>query len=102
MVFLLCLGLTARATRLITDDYLTRRFRMWIVRLAGPESSIAYLIGCPFCLSMYIAGGAYTLGYFYGHTAAFVIVAGALTASWIAGQAASYLDGAGPTEEQTE
>lgn len=92
-MFLLTLGAVARLTRLITDDYITRHLRAAVIRWVGPDHDLAYLLTCPWCLSIWIAGGGYTLAWFYGHTAAFTIAAGALTASWLYGVAASWLDG---------
>ncbi|OZC59261.1 hypothetical protein CH276_22705 [Rhodococcus sp. 06-470-2] len=92
-LFLLTLGGTIRLTRLITDDFITRHIRAFVIRHRGPDSDLAYLVTCPFCLSMYIAGGAFSAAWFYGSHPAFIITAAALTASWLVGITASILDG---------
>lgn len=91
-VFLLALGATASLTRLVTDDQLTLPLRVWLIGKLGPEHPVAYAVGCPFCFSLWAAGVVYTLAWFYGGTAAFQIAAGALTARWIVGHVASFLD----------
>lgn len=93
-LFLLTLGATARVTRLITDDYITRHARAWVIYRFGPNHDLTYLVGCPWCLSIWLAGPAFTGAYFYGHTAAWVIVCAALTASWVIGVAATFIDAA--------
>lgn len=91
-VFLLALGAVARVTRLVTDDQLLLPARVWLIGKLGPEHPIAYLAGCPFCMSVWVAGGVYTAAWFYGDTAAFTITASALTASLLVGHLASFLD----------
>lgn len=91
-VFLLALGATASLTRLVTDDQLTLPFRVWLIGKLGPEHPVAYAVGCPFCLSMWIAPGVCAAGWFYGGTAAFQIAAAGLTIRWIVGHVASFLD----------
>ncbi len=44
---------TMRVTRLVTTDYLTERPRRWVQRHA--PTSIAYLVGCPWCSSVWVA-----------------------------------------------
>lgn len=91
-VFLLALGAVARITRFVNADYLFRWPRTWAIRKWGPDNDFAYLLACPWCASVWIAGGVFTLAYFAGHTGAFVIIAGALTASWLYAIAAQYVD----------
>lgn len=92
-IFLLCLGATARITRLITDDRLTSPVRARAIRRYGPDHPLPYWLSCPWCASPYIAATAYTLGWFYGHTPVFVIATAALTASYLIGTASTHLDG---------
>ena len=89
-VFLLTLGAVARVTRFVNADYLFRGVRDWAVMRTQdndgqlhPERDFPYLLTCPWCASIWIAGGAYTLAWFYGHTPAFTIVTAALSASYI-------------------
>lgn len=92
-VFLLTLGATARLTRLVTDDYITRHLRAYLIRKRGPDSDIAYLATCPWCLSMWIAGILATLAWWYGNHPGYLLPAAALTISWLVGTAASLFDG---------
>nr|WP_218681062.1 DUF1360 domain-containing protein [Rhodococcus qingshengii] len=88
-IFLLTLGAAARLTRLVTDDYITRHFRAFFIRRYGPDNDLAYLVTCPWCMSMYISGGMFTLAWFYGWHPAFIIATAALTASYLIGTAAT-------------
>lgn len=56
--FLLALSV-ARLTWLITEDHLplVERPRTWIVQ-RKPMGSLAYLVNCWWCSSIYVAGGA--------------------------------------------
>lgn len=58
LVVLLCLA-TYRATRLLVVDEFPpiAATRDWITDKAGPYSSIAYLVHCPWCTGMYVAAG---------------------------------------------
>ncbi|MFT4086145.1 MAG: hypothetical protein QM658_03170 [Gordonia sp. (in: high G+C Gram-positive bacteria)] len=91
-LFFLALGAAARLTRLITDDRLLGRLRAWALRRWGSEHPITYWLYCPWCVSPYIGGAVFTTAWFYGDTAAFVIVACTLTASWLIGVSSSWLD----------
>ncbi|GGG04136.1 hypothetical protein GCM10007304_17830 [Rhodococcoides trifolii] len=92
-VFLLALGATARLTRLISDDYVTRYLRALVIRRRGADSDSAYLVTCPWCLSPYIGAAIFTTAWFYGEHPGFLIPAMVATASYIIGIAASWLDG---------
>ncbi|MGB3358140.1 MAG: hypothetical protein WA972_21115 [Rhodococcus qingshengii] len=94
-IFLLTLGASARLVRLVTDDYITRHVRAFFIRRYGPDNDLAYLLGCPWCVSIYICGGMFSASWFYGEHPGFIIPAMALTASYLIGLAASNLD---PTE----
>ncbi|SNS58907.1 hypothetical protein [Rhodococcoides kyotonense] len=92
-VFLLALGATLRVTRFLSDDYLTRNVRAFFIRRFGEDHDLAYLAGCPWCLSIYIGGGIGTLAWFYGEHPGFLIPAICLTISWLVGIASTWLDG---------
>lgn len=92
-VFLLALGATARLTRFVTDDYLARYFRAWVIRKAGPQHDISYGIACPWCLGLWVAGAILPVAWWFGEHPGFVIPAAALSVSWLYGIAASLLDG---------
>lgn len=93
MTFLLALGATARLTRLVTDDYITRHLRVWVIRRTGAGSDWSWLMTCAWCLSMWVSGAVFTLAYFYGAQPWFVWPAAALSASWLYGLTATHLDG---------
>ncbi|WP_415395195.1 hypothetical protein ACMTN4_07445 [Rhodococcus globerulus] len=91
-LFLLTLGASARLTRLVTVDYIARHIRAFFIRRYGPDNDFAYLVTCPWCMSMYISGGLFTLSWYFGEHPGFIIPAMALTASYLIGLAASNLD----------
>lgn len=97
-VFLLALGLTARLSRLLTVDYLTRHIRAFVIGRLGPDHDLAYGIACPWCSSIWIAGAVFPVAYFYGEHAGFLIPAAALSASYLYGIVATNLDGPGDDE----
>ncbi|MGW6376248.1 hypothetical protein ACWFRB_09315 [Rhodococcus sp. NPDC055112] len=91
-IFLLTLGATARVTRFFNSDYLARGIRALLIRRLGPDHDLAYGIACPWCLSIWVAGAAMTVAWFYGEHPGFIIPAAALTASYLVGLAASIFD----------
>ena len=49
-------GVTARLTRLITEDTITDRLRVWVMRKGGGPDSMAYTwVRCPWCVGLWIA-----------------------------------------------
>jgi hypothetical protein len=52
---LLGLLATARLTRLLTADRISRPLRAAIVRRYGPSSAVGYLVHCRWCVSLYVA-----------------------------------------------
>jgi len=58
LFILLALGV-ARVTWFITEDHLPliKRPRDWVVN-RKPEGNLAYLVGCWWCVSIYVAAGA--------------------------------------------
>lgn len=100
-IFLLTLGAVARVTRFITDDYAGRGIRMLVDRLFGPESSAAYLVRCPWCLSFWIALVALGAAYFWQATPAYWLITALLTISYLVGFVASFdVSGTVDAEEQ--
>ncbi|MGV9742869.1 hypothetical protein [Nocardia farcinica] len=93
MTFVLSLGAGARLTRLITDDYLLRHLRVFVIRRTGPDSDPSYLVTCAWCLGLWMCGLVFTLAYFHGTQPWFIWPAAALSASWLYGIAATHLDG---------
>jgi hypothetical protein len=45
----------ARATRLVTADRIMLFLRRWVINKWGEESSMAYLVHCNWCTSIWIA-----------------------------------------------
>lgn len=91
-MFLLALGATARLTRFVNADFLSRGIRVAAIKKWGPDHDVPYGLGCAFCMSIWIGAGVYAAAYFYGHTAAYVITTGALTASWLYAVIAGWFD----------
>lgn len=52
LVFLLA---TYRLTRLVIEDEIFDRPRDWIYRKVKPGGKLEYLLGCPWCLSFWVA-----------------------------------------------
>lgn len=73
----------ARLTRLATSDYLTERPRHW-VQAHVPEM-VAYLIGCPWCLSMWVAAVIVPVAALWWHVLAVQIVLGVFACSHLTG-----------------
>ena len=92
-VVFLAFGLIARITRLITDDYITGWLRAWIIGRFGPDSRTAYLVTCPWCMSLWVAGAVVPVAYYWGHTQAFLIAGLIALLSWSYALCAMWLDG---------
>lgn len=45
----------ARLTRLLVDDELTSKYRLWVIKRWGETSLQSYLAHCPWCTSVWIA-----------------------------------------------
>lgn len=52
---------TARLTRLVTADYVTKVPREWLIRWRGEDAPLSYLVTCDWCASMY-TGSAVAVG----------------------------------------
>lgn len=48
---------TARLTRLVTTDRITRAPRDWVLMRIDPEGLPAYLVTCDWCVSVYTGAG---------------------------------------------
>lgn len=90
--FLLALGLTARVVRFLNSDVLAQGLRDAIGRRYGEASKAAYLVGCPWCASPYVAVPAVAAAYYAGEHPAFVITAAAATISYLVGLVSINLD----------
>lgn len=91
--FLLSLALVARATRFITADTLAEPFRVWVGRRWGWESLPRELVGCPWCMSVWVAAVVVPVAWVAGDTAWFQIPAYVAAASYLYSLAATNLDG---------
>lgn len=80
---------TARLTRLITTDRLTEYPREWVVAWAvgrkEGDSLLAYLVVCPWCVSVYVGAAGGAAWWAWGDTRAFLAVCAALAASHVTG-----------------
>lgn len=83
LLVLLAVLAVARLTHLVTTDYILDRPRAWIG--AHAPTSIAYLITCPWCLSIWLGGGVAVATYEW-HTHWYVQIP-------LLGLAASYVTG---------
>lgn len=50
-----------RLTKLVTQDQITEQFREEVWEDYPPESTIGYLITCPWCVSVYVGVGVMIL-----------------------------------------
>lgn len=58
----------ARVTRFITDDYLSKSLRAWVMNKFGEDSNLSYLVHCIWCTGLWVSLGTVLLGYFgHGH-----------------------------------
>ncbi|MFD8335536.1 DUF1360 domain-containing protein [Streptomyces solisilvae] len=99
---LTALGATARITRLIGRDTITFPLRDRLAKKATPQREgddpsgfwtwVNELIGCPWCLSVWVAAPVAPAAIECGDTLAYQWGAGFLTLSWLTGLAAQHLD----------
>lgn len=112
VLFLLTLGLVARATRLIVRDSITQPIRDWFYRqsVESLEWDIAtaswkhvpwqnkvakfvhQLTDCDWCTSVWVSAGAFTAAYHWGDNKAFFWIAAAASASYLVGAAQGLQD----------
>lgn len=45
----------ARATRLVTEDRVLVGLRQWVIRRWGEDGKMAYLVHCPWCVSLWLS-----------------------------------------------
>lgn len=91
-VFLVTLGAVSRITRFVTDDHLAAPVRTAAIWLRGPDSQLAGLIECPWCLSIWVAAALVPVAYLYGTTPWFTAPAIVLTVSQLHGLVSQHLD----------
>ncbi|GAA2657606.1 hypothetical protein [Nonomuraea recticatena] len=86
------LAIVFRVTRFLNADYLATPLREWADRRYGPESRVAYLLGCGWCASIWVAAIVVPVAYRYGERRWFQAAAAIAGASWLYGIAATQLD----------
>lgn len=91
-LILAVLAIVFRVTRFVTSDELARPIREYVDRRFGPDSRPAYLVGCGWCASIWVAAVAVPVAYRYGDRPWFRLLATGLGASWLYGIAATQLD----------
>lgn len=87
----------ARVGVLIRTDRISRAPRYAIARRVNPNGYIAYLLGCPWCISIWIGAAAAVTAYFWWHEPAYRIVVAALALSYVASVLAN-----GPWEDDSD
>lgn len=83
LIVLLFVLAVARLTHLVTQDFIFDRPRAWLQRCCG--TSIAYLVQCPWCLSIWIGGALALAARWCWHTWPFQLAILALAASYATG-----------------
>lgn len=78
----------ARVTRLINSDRITQAPRDAVVRRLDPDGLTAYLIFCPWCVSVYTGAAGAAAWWAWGDTRIFTAAVLALAASHVAGMLA--------------
>ena len=83
---------TARITRLVTEDKITEwprnRILIWLIG-RDPESLVAYLVVCPWCVSFWAGGAVAGAWWLTGGTMWYMVMLAALSASHVTGVIAS-------------
>lgn len=87
VTLILACGATLRLTILISLDKITFSFRDWVAGKQDhrPFRLIDALLGCPWCLSIWVAATVAPVAYLLGDTAWFLVPALILTASQVTG-----------------
>ena len=75
----------ARVTRLITEDRIFDRPRNAALAALPDDHQAAYLLLCPWCVSVWVAIPAAVIAYWWGEHPAFLVPAIALAFSHITG-----------------
>lgn len=71
---------TARLTRLIVEDEITREFREWVEDRTG-DSKLTYLVNCPYCVSVWAGAAVQILPGWVVY--ALALSSGTLVAKWL-------------------
>ena len=97
MIIVLTVLAIARVTRLITTDMIFEGSRNWLLTRIIPvgkeesewRSKLAYLVLCPWCMSIYVGAVAACAYAVWGETMPYMTVVLALAASHVTGFLAS-------------
>lgn len=85
LLLLLAVFATARLTRLVTDDAILDRPRDAIYRRRNGDGPLAYFIGCPWCVSIWIGAGVAAAVWLRPHAWWVQVPLIALTLSYLTG-----------------
>lgn len=85
LTLLLALLATARLTRLITRDRITRTPREWALRRLPDGHLLAYLVMCDWCVSVYTGAAVAGAWWAWGDHRLFAAAVLALAASHVTG-----------------
>lgn len=92
LTVLLTVLAVARLTRLVTEDKILEKPRDWVLDRVDPLGMLTYLLGCPWCVSVYLGAAAAPVAYYWGESPYVVIPALALTASYVSGFLANFTE----------
>lgn len=73
---------TARITRLVVEDEISRPFREWVESATGEDSKLTYLVNCPYCVSVWAGAAVQVLPRWA--VRALALSGGTLAAKWLA------------------
>lgn len=76
IIIALAVFATARITRMITVDRVTRAPRQFVVRKAGTKSLISYFVFCPHCVSIWVAAAVSALAWWPGQLDTLMLMPG--------------------------
>jgi hypothetical protein len=85
LALFLTLLAVARVTRLVNADRITQAPRDAIVRRLDPNGMAAYMVFCPWCVSVYVGAAGGAAWWAWGDTRIFTAAVLALAASHVAG-----------------
>jgi hypothetical protein len=78
-----------RLTGLVIEDEVTEPIREWVLDRVPDDGKLAYLITCPWCVSIYLGAVAAPLAWWHSDNPAVMLVAIALAMSQISGMTSS-------------
>ena len=84
LMFVLLALAVARLTVLVRTDRITRAPRYFVARRVNQKGYIAYLLGCPWCISIWIGAAVAFSAHFWWHYWIFQAVVVLLALSYVA------------------